>query len=320
MLRDSLASSASAVENSGPVARPEPLRIRLHGRGGHGVKTAGRILGSAAFLAGFSAQDSPIYGAERRGAAVASFVRIGARTVSERGPIARPDLLVLADETLLRDPAAGVLAGQEGASALFVNSTNGSTLAGEFSFLPALQTYDLSGRTKEILGRAAALSAGLGAAAARLAGLIPLPTLLDAMRHEFEDLALRPGEIDKNLRIGEEVYAALRPAVWRAREGEAAGRLVRLTQASPRTASPSILHPGNAEARQTGAWRVDRPTVDRSACTRCGLCFVMCPDGAIQLDEHGYPVVDYDHCKGCMICQRLCPVEAIAREKETRAW
>ena len=41
-------------------------RIRLHGRGGQGIKTAGRILGTAFFLEGFEVQDAPRYGAERR--------------------------------------------------------------------------------------------------------------------------------------------------------------------------------------------------------------------------------------------------------------
>ena len=50
------------------------FRIRFHGRGGQGMKTASRILGSAAFHAGYVVQDSPIYGAERRGAPMAAFV------------------------------------------------------------------------------------------------------------------------------------------------------------------------------------------------------------------------------------------------------
>ncbi|MEN8711676.1 MAG: 2-oxoacid:acceptor oxidoreductase family protein, partial [Arenicellales bacterium] len=43
-------------------------RIRFHGRGGQGMKTASRILGTAFFLAGYEVQDAPRYGAERRGA------------------------------------------------------------------------------------------------------------------------------------------------------------------------------------------------------------------------------------------------------------
>ncbi len=89
------------------------IRIRFHGRGGHGVKTASRIVGTAAFLAGFQVQDSPVYGAERRGAAVVGFTRFGEEAILERGVIAHPDLIVVADETLLHDAAAGVLVGQE---------------------------------------------------------------------------------------------------------------------------------------------------------------------------------------------------------------
>ena len=44
--------------------------VRFHGRERQGAKTASRILGTAAFLEGFVAQDSPIYGAERGGSEV----------------------------------------------------------------------------------------------------------------------------------------------------------------------------------------------------------------------------------------------------------
>ncbi len=81
------------------------IRIRFHGRGGHGVKTASRIAGTASFLAGYECQDSPVYGAERRGAAVTAFTRINQQPILERGMIANPNVIVLADETLLQDPA-----------------------------------------------------------------------------------------------------------------------------------------------------------------------------------------------------------------------
>ena len=98
------------------------IRIRFHGRGGHGIKTASRIVGTAAFLAGYQVQDSPVYGAERRGAAVVAFTRIGEEPILERGAIARPDLIVVGDETLLQDPGAGVLAGQDTAGAIFLHA------------------------------------------------------------------------------------------------------------------------------------------------------------------------------------------------------
>lgn len=49
------------------------LRIRFHGRGGQGMKTASRIVGTAAFSEGRDAQDAPVYGAERRGAPMVAF-------------------------------------------------------------------------------------------------------------------------------------------------------------------------------------------------------------------------------------------------------
>jgi pyruvate ferredoxin oxidoreductase gamma subunit len=52
------------------------IRVRFHGRGGQAMKTASRIVGTAALLHGFIAQDSPVYGAERRGAPMTAYVRI----------------------------------------------------------------------------------------------------------------------------------------------------------------------------------------------------------------------------------------------------
>lgn len=66
------------------------LRIRFHGRGGQGMKTASRIVGSAAFHAGLVVQDSPVYGAERRGAPMSAMTRTAHEPIRERGMIVRP--------------------------------------------------------------------------------------------------------------------------------------------------------------------------------------------------------------------------------------
>jgi pyruvate ferredoxin oxidoreductase gamma subunit len=295
------------------------IRVRFHGRGGHGVKTASRILGTAAFLAGYQCQDSPVYGAERRGAAVVAFTRINDEPILERGPINQPDLIVVADETLLYDAAAGVLAGQSSATALFVNSPAAEPLVQRFGIRPQAIAFDITGRTIQVLGRASALSAGL-AAAARLVGIVPLARLEEAMREEFGHLNVGADDIDKNLQIAREVFAALPAVEFQGGAAEAASATAVVPLHDPVRGAPSVLHPGSSELKPTGDWRVERPVIDRDMCTRCGLCFVQCPDGAIALDAEGYPIVDYDHCKGCMICRQVCPVEAIARQPETRAW
>ena len=84
-------------------------RIRFHGRGGQGMKTASRILGTAFFFEGFEVQDAPRYGAERRGAPIFAYVRASKETINERGIITAPDLVIVADDSLIAIPAAGVL-------------------------------------------------------------------------------------------------------------------------------------------------------------------------------------------------------------------
>ena len=86
-------------------------RIRFHGRGGQGMKTASRILGSAFFRADYEVQDAPRYGAERRGAPIFAFVRAAKTPINERGVIGNPDLVVVADDSLVGVAAAGVLQG-----------------------------------------------------------------------------------------------------------------------------------------------------------------------------------------------------------------
>lgn len=296
------------------------IRIRFHGRGGHGVKTASRIVGTAAFYAGYECQDSPIYGAERRGAAVTAFTRISREPILERGMIADPSLIVLADETLLMDPSAAVLAGQESASAMFVNCERVDVLGEKFGIRPRLYALDLTSRTRAALGRASALSAGLAGAAARLIGIVRLEHLEEALREEFAQLHASAEVIERNLDVARAVFADL-PAVEFGPAVAAVGaQIAKVEYFDPVVGAPSVLAPGNAELRHTGSWRVTRPVIDPNVCTRCGLCFVECPDGAISLDAEGFPVIDYDHCKGCMICRKLCPLSAIGSERETPAW
>ncbi|HUY90653.1 MAG TPA: 2-oxoacid:acceptor oxidoreductase family protein [Pirellulales bacterium] len=298
------------------------LRIRFHGRGGQGVKTASRILDTAAFASGFQVQDSPVYGAERRGAAVAAYVRIDSGPILERGVIDRPDLIVIGDETLLADGGAGVLVGQQAASAVFVNAPT-AQLAAKLETAARLVTLDITERTLRLLGKASALSSGLAAAAARLIGEIPLEQLESAVKSELAELSLAEETIERNVALAREVFQALPAIEFRPATGERPAeqaKVVRLAYDPPLRSAPTILAPGNAAQRKTGDWRVERPAIDYERCTRCGLCFVACPDAAITLDEKGYPVIDYEHCKGCMICREQCPLEAIETEKETRSW
>jgi pyruvate ferredoxin oxidoreductase gamma subunit len=87
------------------------IAIRFHGRGGQGAKLASRILGRSGFLSGLEVQDFALFGAERRGAPVISFTRLSDKSIHERGYIDEPDLVVVMDDSLLREAAKQVFQG-----------------------------------------------------------------------------------------------------------------------------------------------------------------------------------------------------------------
>lgn len=298
------------------------IRVRFHGRGGHGIKTASRILGTAAFLSGMEVQDFPVYGAERRGAAVAAFTRIDSQPIQERGVIRDPDLILVADETLLKDPTAGVLGGLEGVSTLFVNSPGKpQELATLYDIPCPIVSLDLTGLTSTLVGRGAALSAGMGAVGCALAGIAPLGLIERAVRDELEELHISPELVEKNVELAREVYPLVSSVPLRERKTLTKPcELHTPTSLSDARGVPALFAVGNASQRHTGSWRIFRPNIDRDACTRCGICLVRCPDGAISMDSEGYPVIDYDNCKGCMICCEECPIRCIEEQKEVRAW
>lgn len=62
-------------------------------------------------------------------------------------------------------------------------------------------------------------------------------------------------------------------------------------------------------------WRTQYPAVNEQACIACNLCFLFCPDAAIQNDAQGIPQIIDDWCKGCGICAVECPKDAIAMIK-----
>ena len=61
--------------------------LRIHGRGGQGSVTAAEILAVAAFRDGKFSQAFPAFGAERRGAPVMAFLRIGDEPIKIRSQV-----------------------------------------------------------------------------------------------------------------------------------------------------------------------------------------------------------------------------------------
>jgi len=292
-------------------------RIRIHGRGGQGIKMASRVLGTALFRAGFIVQDSPKYGAERRGAPIFSNVRADRNTINERGVISQPDLVVVADDTLLAVPAAGTLQGLGRNTVVLVNSFETAdtwrhrlNLDSTLLILPAAEEVE----DRAELPYIGATCAG---AAACLLGVIEAEVLVQALEEELAELG--HAVVAKNCQSALASFDAMLGQRGMVCEGEAVSaqgyqkpQWIDFPFDDARISAPDIHTSGNSVQIRTGLWRTLRPVIDYDHCNNCWwVCSTFCPDSAIAVRD-GTPVIDYDHCKGCMICVGVCPPHAIA--------
>lgn len=293
-------------------------RIRFHGRGGQGMKTASRILGTAFFLEGYEVQDAPRYGAERRGAPIFAYVRAAKTTINERGIITRPDLVIVADDSLIAMPGAGVLDGCAEQTVLLVHSQDKANVWQERLNLasPIFTLPKLTGEENRFLGAACAGSA------ARLLGMIGPDALIEAINREIGPLG--QDKVEANRAVAQRTYEALAGQSGIVREGEvipATGykspAWINLPFEDARLSAPAIHAAATSEIIKTGLWRTERPAIDYERCNRCWwICSTFCPEGAIQVDDERRPVIDYKHCKGCMVCLAQCPTHAIETRHE----
>ena len=91
------------------------IKIRIHGRGGQGAKTAAELhvdfiikvmLGEGGYS---DVQSNPFFGAERRGAHVCAYVRIcKTGIIREKGAFFDPDMVIVLDDTIVEDYAEGL--------------------------------------------------------------------------------------------------------------------------------------------------------------------------------------------------------------------
>ena len=103
--------------------------IRFHGRGGQGAVIASKILARALFFEDRYAQAFPTFGAERRGAPVAAFVRADDSFINVRSRVTTPDYVVVMAARLIE--AVPVTDGLKAGGTIMINSDQ---KAEEFNF------------------------------------------------------------------------------------------------------------------------------------------------------------------------------------------
>jgi pyruvate ferredoxin oxidoreductase gamma subunit len=288
------------------------------------MKTASQILGTALFLEGFEVQDAPRYGAERRGAPIFAYVRAARSTIQERGIITRPDLVVVADETLIPVPVAGVLQGMGVDTVMLINSADSPEswrqrlkLAGRVVTSP----LGVEVQERADLPTVGAICTG---AAARLLGVVRRESLAQAIRDEVGKFG--PGAVEKNLEQALAAFDRMAAEAGAVKEGREVPfgahqppEWIDVPMEPARLSAPDIHAAATSELADTGVWRTFRPVIDYERCNRCSwVCSTLCPDSAIKVEPDHTPRIDYDHCKGCMVCVAVCPPHAIRAEPERR--
>lgn len=74
--------------------------VRLHGRGGQGIVSAAQILAEAAVLEGRYVQAFPEFGAERSGAPIAAYARLGDAPIEIHSFIRNPNVVMVCDRSM----------------------------------------------------------------------------------------------------------------------------------------------------------------------------------------------------------------------------
>ena len=146
--------------------------IRLVGRGGQGVVTAGDLLGSAALHEGRWAQSIPTFGPERRGALSTATLRIADEEILLKCAAARPEVVLVLDPTIWHH--FNVFLGIREEALLVFNTTSPPEAVDEelrskrHGYSPAVDSYrlftvDATGLAMEALGRPITNTAMMGA-------------------------------------------------------------------------------------------------------------------------------------------------------------
>jgi pyruvate ferredoxin oxidoreductase gamma subunit len=181
------------------------IEVRIHGRGGQGNVVAAYLLAGAAIDEGWYAQAFPAFGAERRGAPVAAFVRIARDRFRRRCQVLAPHFIIVQDEALLR---TGVTDGLRAGGGVLVNSQHE---AGKLSLDGIEHTASLPATrlSQEILGRPMPNTALL-AAFLTLTGILSPGALVPALARRFSGKVLADNE-----RLIELAATQVRAGLWR---------------------------------------------------------------------------------------------------------
>ena len=158
------------------------LEIRIHGRGGQGAVIASQILSYAFFLQGKYAQSFPTFGAERRGAPVAAYVRVSDDPITLRSQVVSPDHVLVLSAKLAE--TVDVTSGISPQGILLINSDQPASAYPDLMECCRVVTINVSAIALEFnLGSKIMplVNAPILGAFARVSGLVTVESLLQTL-------------------------------------------------------------------------------------------------------------------------------------------
>lgn len=173
------------------------LEIKLQGRGGQGVVIASQILARGFFLMGAYPQCYSLFGGERRGAPVTSFLRVDEKKIRLKCEIKRPDQIIFMAADLIDEREIDIILKPGG---LMLINTHHNTVD-KFS---SLRKFDLSFVDADSIAQQVGLgktinTAVLGAYCRVNSGL-PLDCLEEAITESV------PSKVEANIEAARRAY------------------------------------------------------------------------------------------------------------------
>jgi 2-oxoacid:acceptor oxidoreductase gamma subunit (pyruvate/2-ketoisovalerate family) len=173
--------------------------IKFYGRGGQGVVTASQMLGFAFFKAGFYPQCFSVFGGERRGAPVVSFLRVDQKQILLKCGIKHPSMMIYLDDSLI-DPAEIKSLLRSGGQIL-INTVQPETA---FKSLPQFSLGRVDARAiSEQQGLGRTINTAILGAYCRLSGKPSLEVLLASIAE------MVPAKKEANLAAARQAYEQL---------------------------------------------------------------------------------------------------------------
>lgn len=299
------------------MASPLRLEIRLESIGGLGANLAGQLL--AEYLAlrkGLNVSQFSSYGSEKKGTPVRSFIRVvdADKPIRVSSPVIEPDILGVFHEALLA--RTSTLAGLRSDGVLILNASLSSRPK-----LPKGRVILVEAMTIAVEEKTRINTAILGAIA-KACPLVDAKAFAKMIEEHFARRSPKLAEANaktywRGYHECVEKIVSRGPEIPPAESSTPAPRWGYLTA----PIGGAITQVGNTVANNLSASRQGfAPKLNKTSCTHCGVCDVVCPDYCFVWDkeEAGARLsgIDYRFCKGCLRCVESCPSGALTKERE----